>query len=454
MKEKQKKAARVSMKATRAVTNTVLAGTGVTGRQAWSQAQKLAATMLAALLVATMLFVSVPRQAQAAEDDWVAAGMPSHLGEIYSKYHTVQDSDMPPQYNDYAINAGNMLYYSKKDNHTIYCIEIDRHTFYQDPDESITPPSKFADDTKQKLLTYLLAKGERFHLPTEESVKNQTATQMAVWLLSDDLHEKTKVLDLICGPETGSQPDEAAFAPTLEVGRMARALLAEAVAFVGGGGDVSTLLGGLPPSFASLTEADATVWPMKAAQGGGYEVDLEDENGGFLTDWSTYLKVVDDAGMQLTADGNTLHISGKPEVGKEYLIKMTGPYSGYKVHYLKSDVTPNIQQMSRFARINDSTIPIYVKVKADEGTEPTDPTEPTEPTEPTTPPSPTKPTPTPPPGKSVLPKTGDTLPLGLLMLLLGGATTAFIVAGLLRKQEKSLKQCIEQPTKHPDSQIM
>jgi hypothetical protein len=456
MKKEYVKTARLGVGKTtaRAVTGTESVGIGAPSRQVWDRAKKLTAIMLSALLIASMLSVPLlsltAKPAHAAPGDWVAAGMPRELGEVYAKYHTVQDSDMPPSYNEYAAEYFNMLYYSTLDNHTIYCIEIFEHAYIAHPDESATPPQSFSSETKQKLLAYLLANGERFHRPTEESVKLQTATQIAVWLLSDNFQDNAKVIDLVCGLETGSQPDTSLFAPTLEVGRMARALLNDAKAFVAGGGDMSSLLGSLPPSYASLAEADAKVWPMKATDNGDYAVDLKDENGTTLNDWNTHLKVVDAAGMQLKADGDTLHISGKPEAGKEYLIRMSGPYSGYALHYLSSTEITNSQRMTRLARISDVPTPLYVKVKMDEGTDPTDPKDPTDPTDPTKPTDPTNPTKPTPPGKGILPKTGDTLPLGLLTLLLGGAATTFIVAGLLRKRSKSLHKCVEQQTEHLD----
>ncbi|MDR0514842.1 MAG: DUF5979 domain-containing protein [Coriobacteriaceae bacterium] len=366
---------------------------GKAGTRARPQRDRLPAGALALILACALVLSLVPsvaaKSAQAATGNWVSADMPEHLTAKYGSFHTVVGGALPDKYNDYARVAGNMLYYSTTDNHTVYCIEIDQHVYSSNPYESTSPPSQpdFSSTAKQNILTYLLAKGERFHRNTEESVKRQTATQLAVWLLSDDLHENQAALEAVCGSEEGAGADADVFAPTAEVGTMTRRLLSDAKAYFANGGDVAALTSGVPPSFASLTEADAPVHEMEPSVGSLYRVSLEDTTGSVANDWPEHLRVIDSDGLSqadFTQNGNILIVSGQPQEGREYLVRIEGLFSGNQVRFLDSDDHPGgdperrVQRMARLAQL-DGLVPAYFKLRIGTGTEPPDPPDPPDP---------------------------------------------------------------------------
>ncbi|GHT78062.1 hypothetical protein FACS1894104_0660 [Actinomycetota bacterium] len=321
---------------------------------------------LTVVMLISIAVIAPVRTAAAAPNDWVRSFISADMAKKYGTYNNVQG--LPAKFANYAQTQNNQFYYSTLDYHAIYCIEIDQHSWYPNPDESDTSPLFPGTNTsKQRMLAYVLANGQRFFGEDENSVKNFTATQIAVWIIAEGHLNDNTILDLILYPALGTPPDGTAFAPTLEVGRLARQLLDGATAFAASAADMSTLLDPIIPSFTSFDEATAQTFTMQNA-GSFYETEVVDNNGVVGRDWPNLLKVADAGGL-LVIDGvqdNALSVRGTPQ--QETTIKLTGPYGGYQLRYLSTTVSqPNgqpFQNMARLARL-DGEVPVYFKVALD-----------------------------------------------------------------------------------------
>lgn len=319
-----------------------------------------------ALVILTSLAALLPcKMAVAAPGDRVSSFISATMAQKYGKYHDVPG--LPLNFADYAQKANNQFYYATLDFHAIYCIEINRHSWYSKPDE-FTTSSQFpgTNTEKQRMLAYTLAQGQRFFGEDENSVKRYTATQIAVWIIAEGHATDGTNLDPILSSASGTPPDDAAFAPTLEVGRLARQLLDGAKAFASSADDVSTLFDPIIPSFMSFSENTAQTFTMQNA-GTYFQVDLADVNGVIGRDWPNLLKVVDSGGLTVLGfHDNTMSVRGDPK--QATTIKLTGPYGGYEIRYLSTNLTTPagepFQNMAQLARL-DSGIPLYFKVALD-----------------------------------------------------------------------------------------
>ncbi|MDR3036816.1 MAG: DUF5979 domain-containing protein [Coriobacteriales bacterium] len=325
--------------------------------------RKFLCLFLAVLLLTSIATLGSATTALAADDKWVTSTITGTLFNKYGKYHDVPG--LPTDFADYAKTQDNQFYYSTIDNHAIYCTEINRHSYYQNPDESFVS-SQFDTDDERAFLTYLLAKGQRFFADTEEAVKLYTATQIAVWIAANNLQDNEAMLDLICFPKTGDFADTEGFAPTLEVGRLARTLLEGAKAFVTSGADPSTLLGPFIPSFMSTSEENAPTYTMQDLVA-YFGVDLTDTNGVIDRDWGKTMTTQENGGFHLLPlVGNILSVRSLVAPTETKTLKFSGPYGGYELRFLSTDKQTSdgrdFQKMARLARIGDT--PLYFKIAA------------------------------------------------------------------------------------------
>jgi LPXTG-motif cell wall-anchored protein len=275
------------------------------------------------------------------------------------------------EYVKYGVALGNKggiidLYYDDADFSAIYCTEVNNMSV-----DNASNLEDIQDQTaegnmvgKGDLARYILARGQQKFDESWDSMELQMATQIAIWCVAEGVTSPNQ-LDAILYPVTATQSDKSHFAPTLEIGKYARALLEGARA------NATKPIDEIIPSFMSPAEASATTHTMKP-DGNTFKIELDDTNGVLEYDWENYIKTVDADGLSISVTDNKMTITGNPgTAGKT--IKLESTLHDGTIYYVKSPLRPGgsdkpVQKMVRFVGSAPKTTSLYIKVNGGTGT--------------------------------------------------------------------------------------
>jgi hypothetical protein len=258
------------------------------------------------------------------------------------------------------------FYYDTSDLSAIYCTEVNNTSVDGDSNLDEIQDTEATGNMvgKEKLTRYILARGQQKFEKEWTSMVRQMATQIAIWCVAEEVTEPAQ-LDAVLYPVTATQSDKSHFAPTLEIGMYARALLEGARA------NATKPIDEIIPSFMSPDEADATPYTMQP-DGNTFKIELDDENGVLEYDWKNYITAVDSSGLNISVAGNKMTITGNPgAAGKT--IKLESTLHDGTIYYVKSTLTPGgssnpVQKMVRFVGSVLTETPLYIKVNGGTGT--------------------------------------------------------------------------------------
>ncbi|MDR0783796.1 MAG: hypothetical protein LBE83_08590 [Propionibacteriaceae bacterium] len=258
--------------------------------------------LVGALVIASLTIGTIPAaQASPGAGEIVKIVMTTPSDSTYKRFHDKVAglpaifTTEPPIFNMYHMPASGKV---------AYCIEF-ANGYYAPLTDVRLDPRRPLDATQRALLTLVTAQGPATYAETEEFYRSYAAVQLAAWLISENLYDDPAALDAVLFPATGDYPDTAGYAQTLDVGRLARTYLENAEA-----GLANYLIG--PLSFTAQTAEMTTSYEMTGDE--PYTISLTDTTGQLGSQWASgQLRVVDDAGMTITVNGDVMTISG-PQV--------------------------------------------------------------------------------------------------------------------------------------------
>ncbi|MDR0570540.1 MAG: Cys-Gln thioester bond-forming surface protein [Clostridiales Family XIII bacterium] len=341
-----------------------------------SRRKRLLPTMV--LTVAVCALFAGPYAASAARDGTINVTWSSN--PAIPGFHC-SVSGLPAVFADHEPNCN--LYYTNDVNmDAVYCIDRKVDVADSKHDERPTPNRDFTAE-QQALLKHILRNGaKKYGKNNLEMNKLQIATQLAVWMVTEKYYNDENVMNLVLHKKDGDVYENDAFAPTPEIGRMARALL------------VNAKQNAERPIASFLTEVNNA--PQEFFTDSN-EFHLEDTNKVLLYDWGNgTLQVKDSQGLSVFVNNDVMDIYGfdASDVTVEFDYHVSG-----ELLYLTPIQAANAQKMARYVANDADGKLLHVRLRkgVDEPEPPSEPQPPeTEP--PITPPTDKEPPGTTPPG--------------------------------------------------------
>ncbi|SJZ66357.1 hypothetical protein SAMN02745116_01092 [Pilibacter termitis] len=264
-----------------------------------------------------------------------------------------------------------------------YCTDVKNAVLGWEFTEQTSPKQNFSAEQKA-LLSHVLANGARMYVhkdaassygySDEEALQNAKfgyATQIAVWIVAENVYKSgnkyptdtPSILDIYCYPENAANSLQGtAFAQSGEIGKMARKLVTDAV--------IAYKAKEIPneyklfPSFTweTIQKAEEKKYKMQpTGNASEYKVDLLDTNNVLAQEWkANTIKVLENAGLDITVQGNVMIVKGDTSGG---IIRLSCP--NYELRYIIPK-EENSQYMARLVNTGDTTR--YISVYREEVT--------------------------------------------------------------------------------------